>query len=213
MQDGAPAVISNVKLNYGTSSSRVDVLDVIGANKEISIASSIVLGARFPYFSPAGRIKDQYFVDGGYFDNSGAGVVHEMILDLNKMISDTLLKNTNHNFAKIRFHVIHISNQIEVEKNFTKVHPMINDLGAPIKTILGSYSSQTDINNLRLSKNLLDIYQSDEYYTVLNLYKKNQEEFYPMNWSISSHSLEKIKERLNKNEELDHLIKKINNKN
>ena len=212
MQDGAPAVISNVKLNYGTSSSRVDVLDVIGANKEISIASSIVLGARFPYFSPAGRIKDQYFVDGGYFDNSGAGVVHEMILDLNKMISDTLLKNTNHNFAKIRFHVIHISNQIEVEKNFTKVHPMINDLGAPIKTILGSYSSQTDINNLRLSKNLQDIYQSDEYYTVLNLYKKNQEEFYPMNWSISSHSLEKIKERLNKNEELDHIIKKINNK-
>ena len=212
MQDGAPAVISNVKLNYGTSSSRVDVLDVIGANKEISIASSIVLGARFPYFSPAGRIKDQYFVDGGYFDNSGAGVVHEMILDLNKIIRDTLLKNPNNNFAKIRFHVIHVSNQIEVEKNFTKVHPMINDLGAPIKTILGSYSSQTDINNLRLSKNLQDIYQSDEYYTVLNLYKKNQEEFYPMNWSISSHSLEKIKERLNKNEELDHLIKKINNK-
>jgi hypothetical protein len=89
---------------------------------------------------------------------------------------------------------------------------MINDLGAPIKTILGSYSSQTDINNLRLSKNLQDIYQSDEYYTVLNLYKKNQEELYPMNWSISSHSLKKIKERLNKNEELDHLIKKINNK-
>ncbi len=213
MQDGAPAVISNVKLNYGTSSSRVDVLDVIGANKEISIASSIVLGARFPYFSPAGRIKNQYFVDGGYFDNSGAGVVHEMILDLNKMISDTLLKNPKDNFAKIRFHVIHISNQIEVEKKFTKVHPMINDLGAPIKTILGSYSSQTDINNLRLSKNLQDMYRSDEYYTILNLYKKNQEEFYPMNWSISSHSLEKIKERLNKNEELDQLIKKINNKN
>ena len=213
MQDGAPAVISNVKLNASSASSRVDVLDILEPNEDISIASSIVLGARFPYFSPAGRIKEQYFVDGGYFDNSGAGVVHEMILDLNKIISDTLLKYPNLSLSKIRFHVIHISNQIEVEKKFTKVHPMINDLVAPIKTILGSYSSQTDINNLRLSKNLQDIYRSDEYYTELNLYKKNQSEFYPMNWSISSQSLEKIKERLNKNEELDNLIRKINGKN
>jgi hypothetical protein len=106
--------------------------------------------------------------------------------------------------------VIHISNQIEAEKKFTKVHPIINDLGAPIKTILGSYSSQTDINNLRLSKNLQDIYHSDEYYTVLNLYKKNQSGAYPMNWSISSQSLEKIKERLNQHEELDKLIRAIN---
>jgi hypothetical protein len=91
MQDGAPAVISNVKLNASSTSSRVDVLDILEPNEDISIASSIVLGARFPYFSPAGRIKEQYFVDGGYFDNSGAGVVHEMILDLKKMISDTLI--------------------------------------------------------------------------------------------------------------------------
>ena len=210
MQDGAPAVISNVLLNANSASSRLDVLNILEPNEEISIASAIVLGARFPYFSPAGRIKEQYFVDGGYFDNSGAGVVHEMILDLNKMISDTLQKKPDHHFSKIRFHVIHISNQIESEKKFTKVHPMINDLGAPIKTILGSYSSQTDINNLRLSKNLQDIYHSDEYYTLLNLYKQNQTELYPMNWSISSQSLEKIKDRLNKNEELDKLIRAIN---
>ena len=213
MQDGAPAIISNVELNASDSTSRVDVLKILEPNEDISVASSIVLGARFPYFSPAGRIKEQYFVDGGYFDNSGAGVVHEMILDLNKMISDTLHKNPNHKFGKIRFHVIHISNQIEAKKIFTKVHPMINDLGAPIKTILGSYSSQTDFNNLRLSKNLRDIYRSDEYYTVLNLYKKNQGEFYPMNWSISSSSLEKIKERVKNNDELDNLIRLIKKKN
>jgi hypothetical protein len=213
MQDGSPAVISNVQLNSTNSSSRVDVLGLLDSTNEISIATSIVLGARFPYFSPAGRIKEQYFVDGGYFDNSGAGVVHEMILDLNKMINDTLQKNPNHIFRKIRFHVIHISNQIETEKQFTKVHPIMNDLGAPIKTILGSYSSQTDINNLRLSKNLQDIYRSNEYYTMINLYKKSQQEIYPMNWSISSQSLEKIKERVRNHDELNALIKKINHKN
>ena len=172
-----------------------------------------MLGARFPYFSPAGRIKDQYFVDGGYFDNSGAGVVHEMILDLNKMIKDILLETPNHVFRKIRFHVIHITNQDEEKKEFTKVHPMMNDLAAPIKTILGSYSSQTDMNNLRLSKNLQDIYHSDKFYTKINLYRKFHEELYPMNWSISSQSLDKMKERLTQNAELDNLIREINKKN
>lgn len=213
MQDGSPAVISNVRLSSDSTASRVDILGLFQPKEDISIATAIVLGARFPYFSPAGRIKDQYFVDGGYFDNSGAGVVHEMILDLNKMIKDTLLKNPNHVFRKIRFHVIHITNQIEEKKDFTKVHPMMNDLGAPIKTILGSYSSQTDINNLRLSKNLQDIYLSDKFYTMINLYRKSYEELYPMNWSISSQSLDKMKERLNQNAELDNLIREINKNN
>ncbi len=43
------------------------------------MASAAILGARFPYLSPAGRIRNEYFVDGGYFDNSGAGVVQELI--------------------------------------------------------------------------------------------------------------------------------------
>lgn len=213
MQDGVPAVISNVRLNTDIATSRVDVLGLLQPNQDISIAASIVLGARFPYFSPAGRIQDQYFVDGGYFDNSGAGVVHEMILDLNKMINDTLQKDPKHSYHKIRFHVIHVSNHLETGEKFSRVHPLVNDLVAPIKTILGSYASQTNINNLRLTKNLQDIYRSDDYYTMINLFEKDQEEEYPMNWSISSQSLEKIKSRLNTNKTLTDLINRINSKN
>lgn len=213
MQDGLPAVLSNINIEKEVFGNRIDVLKLLNEDQEISIATSVVLGARFPYFSPAGRIKEHYFVDGGYFDNSGAGVVHEMILELTKMIRGILEKNPNHAYKKIRFHVIHITNQpLEVVK-IKKIHPLINDLAAPVKTILGSYASQTDINNLRLYKNLLEIYKGDTTYVKINLYKSGETDTYPMNWSISNQSLKKMNERLFQHDPLNKLIHDINEKN
>jgi hypothetical protein len=170
----------------------------------------VALGARFPYFSPAGRIGDQYFVDGGYFDNSGAGVVHEMILDLQSMIMDSIKNNPQHPYQKIRFNVLHITNQTETEKKIEKIHPLINDLAAPVKTILGSYASQTDINNLRLYKYLLEIYKGDTSYRSINLYKKGEEDGYPMNWSISDQSLSRMNKRLATHEGIANIVQSIN---
>lgn len=209
MQDGSPAVISNIQIDENVFGKRIDVLGLLKANEEISVASAVVLGARFPYFSPAGRIQDQYFVDGGYFDNSGAGVAHEMILDLQELIHDSTRVNPTHKFGKIRFHVVHITNQPKTENKITKTHPLVNDLAAPVKTILGSYASQTDINNLRLFKYLLGIYNGDTTYHSINLYKDNEEDVYPMNWSISNGALKKMNLRLNEHEKINALVSKI----
>lgn len=196
MQDGEPAVVSNIKIEKEVFGKRIDVMNTLDQNKDLSVASAVVLGARFPYFSPAGRIGNEYFVDGGYFDNSGAGVVHEMILDLQAMIIDSTKNNPKHPYGKIRFNVLHITNETETVKKIEKTHPLINDLAAPVKTILGSYASQTDINNLRLYKYLLEIYKGDTTYRSINLYKKTEEETYPMNWSISDQSLIRMQKRL-----------------
>ncbi len=209
MQDGVPAVISNIKIKKQQFGTRLDVLDQINNDEDIKIATSISLGARFPFFSPAGRIKNQYFVDGGYFDNSGAGVVHEMILALQKNINDSLALQHNHPFGKIRFHVIHITNEVPGQEVIEKVHPLVNDLAAPIKTILGSYSSQTNINNLRLYKYLGEINKGEITYHVINLYKQGETESYPMNWSISYPSLKRMNERLYSHVELKKLSSHI----
>ena len=209
MQDGSPAVVSNIQINNNVFGNRIDVVKLLDPGEGMSIATSIVLGARFPYFSPAGCIKNQYFVDGGYFDNSGAGVVHEMILELQKMVIDSLKINSNHYFGKLKFHVIHITNQPSEDLKIKKIHPLINDLAAPIKTILGSYTSQTDINNVRLYKYLLEIYKGDTTYRKINLYKKNESDSYPMNWSISDQSLNRMNKRLLNNNELDALIQQM----
>lgn len=209
MQDGSPAVISNIQIDANIFGKRIDVLGLLKPDEEISVASAVVLGARFPYFSPAGRIQDQYFVDGGYFDNSGAGFAHEMILELQELIHDSLRVNPSHNLGKIQFHVVHITNQPTIENKITKTHPLVNDLAAPIKTILGSYTSQTDINNLRLFKYLLGIYDGDTTYHTINLYKENEEDLYPMNWSISNGALKKMNLRLKDHEMMNLLVKKI----
>lgn len=210
MQDGVPAVVSNINIEKNVFGKRIDVLKSLDSSQDLSVATAVALGARFPYFSPAGRIGDQYFVDGGYFDNSGAGVVHEMILDLQSMIMDSIKNNPQHPYTKIRFNVLHITNQTETEKKIEKIHPLINDLAAPVKTILGSYASQTDINNLRLYKYLLEIYKGDTTYRSINLYKKGEEDGYPMNWSISDQSLSRMNKRLATHEGIANIIQSIN---
>jgi hypothetical protein len=173
----------------------------------MKLSTAVVLGARSPYFSPAGRINNQYFVDGGYFDNSGGGIVHEMILDLHGMIEDTLRLNPDHPFKQIRFHVIHISNHLEGKNRIKKIHPLVNDLAATIKTIMESYERQTDFNNIRLSKYLAELYKDETTFHSINLYKKGESDIFPMNWSISAQSLEKINQRLREHEDLDSLTK------
>ena len=209
MQDGTPGLISNVRFENDISEKRIDILGLLKKDESMNVSTAVVLGARFPYFSPAGRIKDQYFVDGGYFDNSGGGIVHEMILDLQHLISDTLKQDPNHPFQKIRFHVIHISNQADEKNKIRKIHPLVNDLAAPIKTIMGSYASQTDFNNLRLYKYLLELYDGDTTYHTINLYQQGETDFFPMNWSLSNQSLQKMNNRLKQNEQINELAKKF----
>lgn len=209
MQDGTPAVVSNINIEKNVFGKRIDVLKSLDAKQDISIASAVALGARFPYFSPAGKIGNEYFVDGGYFDNSGAGVVHEMILDLQSMIMDSIKNNPQHPYQKIRFNVLHISNEPETEKKMSTTHPLVNDLAAPVKTILGSYARQTDINNLRLYKYMLEIYKGDTTYTSINLYKKGEEDDYPMNWSISDQSLARMNKRLATHEGILSMVQAI----
>jgi predicted acylesterase/phospholipase RssA len=209
MHDGTPAVVSNINMEKNVFGKRIDVLKGLDAKQDLSVAAAVALGARFPYFSPAGRIGKEYFVDGGYFDNSGAGVVHEMILDLQSMIMDSININPQHPYKKIRFNVLHITNETETEKKISAIHPLVNDLAAPVKTILGSYARQTDINNLRLYKYLLEIYKGDTTYTSINLYKKGEENDYPMNWSISEQSLIRMNKRLATHEGIASIVQSI----
>lgn len=209
MQDGVPAVVSNINMEKNVFGKRIDVLKSLDSSQDLSVATAVALGARFPYFSPAGRIGDQYFVDGGYFDNSGAGVVHEMLLDLHSMIMDSIKNKPQHHYKKIRFNVLHITNETETEKKISTTHPLVNDLAAPVKTIVGSYARQTDINNLRLYKYLLEIYNGDTTYRSINLYKKGEEEDYPMNWSISDQSLTRMNKRLATHEGIESIVRSI----
>jgi predicted acylesterase/phospholipase RssA len=210
MQDGRPGVVSSIKLENSIFGRRLDVLDSLRTGEDVNLSSMVILGARFPYISPAGRIRNNYFVDGGYFDNSGAGVIHEMIIELQRMINDSLQKNPGHYLGKLRFYVVHTTNSPLEEASVKKVHPLINDLAAPVKTLVGSYSNQTYVNNLRLFKYLLQINKGDTTYIPFNLYQEAEKDLYPMNWVISDSTRAKMDIRLKGYTKIERFIDAIN---
>jgi hypothetical protein len=178
----------------------------------MKLSTAVVLGASFPYVSPAGRINGLkflsngpqeypfYFVDGGYVDNSGAGVVHEMIIKLNylrdsicRSATDTILRN---NCQKINFYVMHISNGPEGDILLKKINPFVNDLAAPLQTLMGAYGVQTSINDSRLKNYLLNMYRNNQHYKPINLYRKQEPLKYSMNWVISGRTLDSMDKRL-----------------
>ncbi len=159
MQDGNPGVVTNLNLNLDSTvfDNRVDVIKLLNTTVDISLTSAAVLGARFPYLSPAGRIGNNYFVDGGYFDNSGAGVVQEMIraiINIGK--KDSIEHGAGsilyQQVRKLHFKILHITNSPVIldSNNIKSVAPIKNDMLSPILTIMGAYDMQTTVNDLRL---------------------------------------------------------------
>ncbi|MBC7848104.1 MAG: patatin-like phospholipase family protein, partial [Chitinophagaceae bacterium] len=221
MQDGRPGLISNIRLDENTFGKRLDVLGRLDSNQNMKLSTAVIMGARFPYVSPAGRIDSSYYVDGGYFDNSGAGAVHEMIIQLQRMIKDSLAQNPSHRVSKLKFTVVHVMNSPEGDPVIAKVHPLQNDLMAPVLTLIGSYSTQTTVNNLRLVKYMEDINRNRSGYYKINLYQKIRDplnpsrrdtiEEFPMNWTISNHYRLRMDKRLDLNPELNRILVELAN--
>ena len=220
MQDGRPGVITNIDIekNKEIFSKRVDVIALLGKGNDMHLSTAVIMGARFPYLSPAGRIdqhfqkldtsngetdsiKANYFVDGGYFDNSGAGVVNEMIVEMRRLTDSLTSISGNTSYAylkKLNFFIIHATNSPLGDAKVDKVHFLKNDLMAPVLTIVGAYGTQTDINNLRLRRYLQGVYKTNDHYRNVDLYNNISQDTlnFPMNWTISKFYQERMNMQL-----------------
>ncbi len=216
MQDGAPSVISTIAIDSSSFGQRIDILQTLKPGEDMKLSTAVVMGARFPYLSPAGRIGNSYYVDGGYFDNSGAGIVNEMLISLKEYIGKNAIEKPYLN--KLKFYVIHAQNGFNDTTKLKKVHPVVNDLAAPLLTLVGAYGTQTSVNDWRLIKYMEGIYQNkmDTGYIPVNLYStlknaKKSNEGFPMNWVISNYYINKMNTQLN-NVDMQNLIAWINKK-
>jgi hypothetical protein len=234
VQDGNPGVVCTIRLDDSVFNKRVDVLSLLQKDTSIRLSTAAILGARFPYVSPAGRIDEtvsnqdptgrgngllpNYFVDGGYFDNSGAGVVQEMIAGILRTcdtVKDPVLKAR---IRKLQLVVLHITNSPQNDAVLSKVTPFKNDISAPLLTILGAYDMQTTVNDHRLESFLKTIKPGRDsifraVYYPIHLYNDPTvpsdlpaKEPYAMNWFISDSVLNRMDERLNAQPRLQQLI-------
>jgi hypothetical protein len=216
MQDGRPGVISNIKIENSPFGKRIDVIGLLKKDTAMRLSTAVIMGARFPYLSPAGRIDHydadtsiNYFVDGGYFDNSGAGVVHEMIVGIQEVIKAVQKEDTGYNYLKkLDFHVIHITNSPVSTDILKRVNPLRNDLMAPISTLVGSYGTQTDVNDSRLQKYLQLLYVDSMHYKLADLYYNIDHDTlsFPMNWSISKYYQTKMNQQLDTSLQIKQLV-------
>ena len=223
MQDAMPAVVSNINLKE--HSERLDVLTLLDSMPmnemhDINLSTAAVLGSRFPYVSPAGAIKNHYFVDGGYFDNSGAGIAHETMLFIDQNKEKLRLEK-----RIIEFLVIHIQNNSLGSDSLKSVHPLVNDLAAPGKTLAGSYSQQTNLNDGRLYQYLYNRQGGNSGLTYeewlpsaasavykINLYDAEvcNNSKLPMSWAISATKADTMSiQCLQGNTRLRSLVKKL----
>ncbi|MEO8067720.1 MAG: hypothetical protein ABI599_08525 [Flavobacteriales bacterium] len=228
MQDGKPSYTGNVEMNEPAFSVRLDVYGLLNETSDLRLSSAMVLSSRFPYISPAGRIDhtekidtaagkqktvqaSSYFVDGGYFDNSGAGLVDELILTMEDWMKDSTEAQFHPYAGRIAYRVIHISNTEPAVNVYTRKHPLLNDLAAPLLTVAGTYASQTDVNNARLLRRLKKL--DDGKYCELNLYKHDSTAYdtvaLSMNWVISDTALARMDSAATHHHSLDSLLLKM----
>lgn len=212
VDDGGPGVVSTMHLDSSNQifGKRIDVLNMVPPGYQLRISTAMVLGARFPYMSPGGKLGNSYFVDGGYFDNSGAGVVHEMLLELSRIAGDTL-DPLNKTVKKMQFYVIHLSNSpyARPDTSSHSIHPLLNDLATPLLTLAGSYNSQTSINDARLINYLKELNRERNSYLIFNLYRRDTAESLSMNWVISNRARNVMFERVHKKPALDSVINRM----
>lgn len=217
MNEGMPAVVSNVRIQPSYTS-RIDVLlrEDHTTDYSIPFSDAMILSSRFPFVSPGGKLGKNYYVDGGYFDNSGAGIVLDL---LQTSLSDTAVKKA---LEKVDLRIIHITNNTyngpyldasgTLGKYSKEPAAYVNNYAAPIVTVLNTYSSQTSESN-ELLKRWFSFYfhkgKADSlFFHNLNLYEeminKNREAFerreyqlgFPVSWVISDYNRMRMREQI-----------------
>ncbi len=206
VDNGMPGVISTVKLPR--KSQRQDVLALVdsisahGGGGDLRLSTAAVLSSRFPYVSPAGKVFDRYYVDGGYFDNSGAGSVLEFIQALNEFLSDSAQSDILRYRDRLTFHILHITNSEVLQLPSRDIHPLTNDLLAPILTLAGMQGSSTSIGDGMLvnaftqfntdTANAMIVYSLYDESWDLTKNMGEYEDGYPMSWALSDYQLDRI---------------------
>jgi hypothetical protein len=218
VEDGMPGIITGTKLPE--NSQRLDVLTLMDTidkkeGRSLKLATAAVLSSRFPYVSPAGKIGDSYFVDGGYFDNAGGGITLEFIQEIKNLLAtadsipsgDSLLWKYDSVFC---FHLLHIYNSPNPDTTFAGISPIVNDLFTPMLALAGIQSASTAISNGML-KNYLES-QDDSSIINFSLYTEKwpkdtipkTEEGYPMSWVTSDYQLWRMYLRLQAEDKRNH---------
>jgi hypothetical protein len=156
VENGYPYLICNISFtNTGISNKPGEpglglIHDVYyyTAVKDLRISTASLLSARFPYVGPAGILSKNSqtagFVDGGYFDNTGANAAYQILTAIADKIENGADDPAAAKFkAKVLPIVIYLRNNPDTPETHDSGRAALYQLTAPIKAIFQVQSSHT----------------------------------------------------------------------
>lgn len=216
--NGGPALMSNVKLaSEEFTTRRTDMLELVDSLKakrtqrlDIRLGTAAILSSRFPYLSPAAKIHNRYFVDGGYFDNSGAGTIFEFTQQLTTFLNSKRKDPDSLYYKRFTFHILHFNNSELKDKPIKDINPVTNDLASPFLTLVGVQGSNTSTTDgvlgdyfedqfsrweqrpMNKSRRAIEynLYEDAEKYTKRT---GGDEEIFPMSWVLSEYQMARMR--------------------
>jgi len=118
---------------------------------ELTIATAMVMSARFPVVSPPLRIlnndKTVQIVDGGYFDNSGLDSAQDLIT--------SILRRTQADPPEFRVVALTVGQKTlsQAEQNALAAQPIVpkGTIGAPVGAFVGAWRARLDLTKRRMT--------------------------------------------------------------
>lgn len=151
VETGKRLIASSVRVEPSTFVDAEDALSTVddkSGERTIPLSTAAHMSARFPYISPAGRMPRVdcklrgHVVDGGYFENSGATTVLDVLATLNgmtKVSSETAIKLID----RMQVVVLLIKNSLPEEQRAT-TDRWANDLAEPPRALLSVRTGRGD---------------------------------------------------------------------
>jgi len=192
-------VQSRIKAN-GENDSSGSFLDIIPATEKLSnapirLSTAAHQSARFTYFSPAGLFKDgTHIVDGGYFENSGASTLMDVLRAVQWRIQSK-------NWTNVEPRIILIDNDPIALKSKLNTSRLMSETLSPVQALLntrtarGSYAVEQALDYTWRATNVyqFDLYQRPENEPLGNCSTPAE---LPLGWTLSQCAMDEMDAQL-----------------
>lgn len=184
VETGQRIIASNIKIEKDIFVDTLDVYQYLDGDMQVSTAANN--SARFPFVSPIGTLKDgTHLADGGYFDNSGAQTLAEVLLAIHKSVIEK--------GKRVKYVVIMLENDPEIP--MVKALRFLPGILGPLETLLSARQAHatTAADSLRDWVNILG---GD--YMEFHLREEAKEVQFPLGWSLSEEVRKDMAEKARK---------------
>lgn len=185
VESGQRIIAGNIEIGR-TFVDALDIFDYTKDKEDMPLSTAAMNSARFPYVSPGGTLAGGiHVVDGGYFDNSGAGTVIEIYF--------ALMKKLRNNPKKLKVIVLMLDNHPKAENVLPPdIEPLtfLPGLLIPIDTLLNVMNSHATYSIDALRK--LTWANGGKFVRFQPSQGKVQ---FPLGWSLSPTVQEKMAEQ------------------